>query len=323
MSARERLGLYVPIEPYRQQHLKVDDKHEIFFEECGNPRGKPVVIVHGGPGGGCNASMRRYHDAARYRIVLFDQRGCGRSLPHASLDKNTTWDLVADMERLRVHLEIERWQLFGGSWGSTLALAYAQAHPDRVSELVLRGIFLLRRDELAWFYQEGCNWLFPEAFEEFCKPIPASERGDMIVAYYRRLTHPDRQVQLAAARAWSVWEGSTLSLVQDPERIKLFGADNYAIAFARIECHYFVNRGFFERDDQLLAGVGAIRHLPCTIVHGRYDVVTPVKNAWDLSLAWPEADLRIVADAGHAMTEPGVVHELVGATRRYANPPRD
>jgi proline iminopeptidase len=319
MSARERLGLYPPIEPYRQQHLKVDAEHEIFFEECGNPRGKPVVIVHGGPGGGCNPSMRRYHDAARYRIVLFDQRGCGRSVPHASLERNTTWDLVGDMERLRSHLDIERWQLFGGSWGSTLALAYAQTHPERVSELVLRGIFLLRREELAWFYQDGCNWLFPEAFDEFRRPIPPSEQADMIAAYHRRLTHPDREVRLAAARAWSVWEGSTLSLVQDPERIKLFGADNYAIAFARIECHYFVNRGFFRRDDQLLADVGVIRHLPCTIVHGRYDVVTPVKNAWDLSRAWPEADLRIVADAGHAMTEPGVIHELVGATRRYAN----
>jgi len=240
-------------------------------------------------------------------------------LPHASLEQNTTWDLVADMERLRNYLEIERWQLFGGSWGSTLALAYAQSHPDRVSELLLRGIFLLRREELAWFYQQGCNWLFPEAFEEFRKAIPVSERDDMIAAYYRRLTHPDRDVQLAAARAWSVWEGSTLSLLQDPERIKLFGADSYAIAFARIECHYFVNHGFFERDDQLLAEIGAIRHLPCTIVHGRYDVVTPVKNAWDLSRAWPEADLRIVADAGHAMTEPGIVAELVAATRRYAN----
>src|SRR5215468_5678828 len=322
MSARERLGLYAPIEPYRQQHLKVGDRHEIYFEECGNPRGKPVVIVHGGPGGGCNASMRRYHDSARYRIILFDQRGCGRSLPHASLDHNTTWDLVADMERLRAHLDIERWQLFGGSWGSTLSLAYAQSHPDRVSELVLRGIFLLRQQELAWFYQEGCSWLFPEAFAEFCRPISVSERGDMIQAYYRRLTHPDREVQLAAARAWSVWEGSTLSLVQDPERIKLFGADNYAIAFARIECHYFINRGFFRLDDQLLANVGAIRQLMCTIVHGRYDVVTPVKNAWDLSRVWPEADLRIVADAGHAMTEPGIINELIAATRRYANLPR-
>ena len=255
MSARERLGLYPAIEPYRQERLKVGDGYEIYFEECGNPHGRPVAIVHGGPGGGCNSTMRRYHDPARYRIVLFDQRGCGRSLPHASLEANTTWHLVADMERLRTHLGIERWQMFGGSWGSTLSLAYAQTHPDRVSELILRGIFLLRREELAWFYEAGCSWMFPEAFEEFRKVIPPEERSDMIAAYYRRLTSPDRNVQIAAARAWSVWEGSTLSLVQDPERVRLFGADSYAIAFARIECHYFVNRGFFDRDDQLLRGV--------------------------------------------------------------------
>jgi proline iminopeptidase len=320
MSARERLGLYPAIEPYRQERLKVGDGYEIYFEECGNPHGRPVAIVHGGPGGGCNSTMRRYHDPARYRIVLFDQRGCGRSLPHASLEANTTWHLVADMERLRTHLGIERWQMFGGSWGSTLSLAYAQTHPDRVSELILRGIFLLRREELAWFYEAGCSWMFPEAFEEFRKVIPPEERSDMIAAYYRRLTSPDRNVQIAAARAWSVWEGSTLSLVQDPERVRLFGADSYAIAFARIECHYFVNRGFFDRDDQLLRGVEHISHLPCVLVHGRYDVVTPVKSAWDLKRAWPQAELRIVGDAGHAMTEPGIVHELIGATRKFAGP---
>jgi proline iminopeptidase len=319
MSARERLALYPTIEPYRHARLKVGAAHEIYYEECGNPRGKPVVVVHGGPGGGCNPTMRRYHDPERYRIVLFDQRGCGRSLPHASLEANTTWDLVADMELLREHLGISRWQLFGGSWGSTLALAYAEMHPDHVRDLILRGIFLLRREELIWFYQAGCGWLFPEAFEEFRKVIPPDERGDMIAAYYRRLTDPNRDVQVAAARAWSVWEGNTLSLFQDPERVKLFGADTYAIAFARIECHYFVNRGFFEREDQLLADVHRIRHLPCTIVHGRYDVVTPVKSAWDLSRVWPEAVLRVVPDAGHAMTEPGIVHELVSATRRQAS----
>jgi proline iminopeptidase len=318
MSARERLGLYPPIEPHRQGRLRVGDGHELYFEECGNPRGKPALIIHGGPGGGCNSSMRRFHDPARYRIILFDQRGCGRSLPHASLEANTTWHLVADMERLRVHLGLESWQLFGGSWGSTLALAYAQTHPNRVRELILRGIFLLRADELRWFYQGGCSWMFPEAFEQFQKPIPPAERFDMIAAYYRRLIDPDREVQMAAARAWSVWEGSTLSLLQDPERVRLFSADTYAIAFARIECHYFVNRGFFERDDQLLVGTELIRHIPGMIVHGRYDVVTPAKNAWDLSRAWPEAELRIVADAGHAMTESGIVHELVGATRRFA-----
>jgi proline iminopeptidase len=322
MSARERLGLYPPLEPYAQGRLKVGGEHELYYEECGNRAGKPALIVHGGPGGGSNPSMRRFHDPRAYRIVLFDQRGCGRSRPHAALEANTTWDLVADMERLRTHLGIERWQLFGGSWGSTLSLAYAQTHPTRVSELVLRGIFLLRRAELRWFYQEGCGWLFPEAYEEFCKIILPAERGDMIAAYYRRLTDPSPAVQIAAARAWSVWEGSTLSLLHDPERVRLFGADAYAIAFARIECHYFVNRGFFERDGELLEGVNRIRHVPCAIVHGRYDVVTPVKNAWDLWRRWPEADLRIVSDAGHAMTEAGIVHELVAATRRFAASPR-
>ncbi|MGE5513158.1 MAG: prolyl aminopeptidase [Bacteroidota bacterium] len=318
MSIRERQGLYPPIEPFREGRLPVTGGHELHFEECGNRNGRPVLIVHGGPGGGSNAAMRRFHDPARYRIVLFDQRGCGRSTPHASLHENTTWHLVADMERLREHLGIERWQLMGGSWGSTLSLAYAQRHPERVSELVLRGIFLLRRAELDWFYREGCSWIFPDAFEAYENVIPVDERGDMISAYYRRLTDPDPKVQLAAARAWSVWEGTTLSLHQDPERIKLFSADAYAIAFARIECHYFVNRGFFARDDELLAGAHRLRGIPGTIVHGRYDVVTPLKNAFDLKRVWPEADLRVVADAGHAMTEPGIVHELVCATRKYA-----
>lgn len=318
MSARERLGLYPPIQPFRQGMLRVSPRHEIHFEECGNRDGKPVLIVHGGPGGGSNATMRRFHDPAHYRIVLFDQRGCGRSTPHASLDDNTTWHLVADMEQLREHLGIARWQLMGGSWGSTLSLAYAQRHPERVIDLVLRGIFLLRRAELDWFYQEGCSWLFPDAFDAYIRVIPSSERGNMIEAYYRRLTHRDPNVQLEAARAWSVWEGTTLSLHQDPERIKLFSADAYAIAFARIECHYFVNGGFFARDDELLAGADRLQGIPGTIVHGRYDVVTPLKSAFDLKKVWPDADLRIVPDAGHAMTEPGIIHELVSATRRYS-----
>ncbi len=318
MTVHERLALYPAIEPYRTGMLDVGDGHTIYFEECGNPRGQPALLVHGGPGGGSNPTMRRFHDPSHYRIVLFDQRGCGRSTPNASLEANTTWHLVADMERLRQALGIDRWQLFGGSWGSTLALAYAETHPDRVESLILRGIFLVRRAELEWFYQEGCSWIYPDAFAAFEAPIPPPERGDMIAAYHRRLTHVDPNVRLAAAKAWSVWEGSTLSLLQDFERIRQFGADAYAIAFARIECHYFINRGFFEHDDQLLRGVEAIRHVPCVIVHGRYDVVTPVRNAWDLYRAWPLADLRIVADAGHAMTELGIVHELIGATRRFA-----
>ena len=314
----ERYNLYPPMEPYTQGQLAVSGGHEIYYEECGNRHGKPVLIVHGGPGGGSNPTMRRLHDPSRYRIILFDQRGCGRSTPHASLHENTTWHLVDDMEQLRRVLGVERWQLFGGSWGSTLSLAYAQRHPDRVFELVLRGVFLLRRAELNWFYQDGASWLYPDAYEAFVKGIPPSERGDIIEAYYRRLSHPDPTVQLAAARAWSVWEASTLALHQDRERIRLFGADSYALAFARIECHYFANRGFFSRDGELLANIDLIRHIPCTMVHGRYDVVTPLKSAFDLKAAWPEAELHIVPDAGHAMTEVGIVHELISATRRYA-----
>lgn len=317
MTVHERLTLYPPIEPYSTGMLDVGDGHRVYFEECGNPNGQPAVLIHGGPGGGSNPSMRRFHDPNHYRIILFDQRGCGRSTPNASLDANTTWHLVADMELLRRRLGIERWQLFGGSWGSTLALAYAETHPERVDSLILRGIFMVRRAELEWFYQEGTSWIYPDAFAAYQSVIPPEERGDMIAAYHRRLVHPDPQVRLAAAKAWSVWEGSTLSLLQDAERIRHFGADAYAVAFARIECHYFVNGGFFSRDDQLLADAGRLRDIPGVIVHGRYDVVTPVKNAFDLKNAWPMAELRIVADAGHAMSEPGIAHELVSATRRY------
>lgn len=293
--------------------------HEIYFEESGNPRGTPVLVVHGGPGGGSNPIMRRYHDPGRYRIVLFDQRGCGQSRPHASLENNTTWDLVADIERLREHLGIERWQLFGGSWGSTLSLIYAETHPERVTSMVLRGIFLLRRAEIQWFYQEGCGWIYPEEFEAFRSRIPVAERGDMVAAYYRRLTHPDRRVQLEAARAWSLWEGSTLSLIPNTGRQRVFTADSYALAFARIECHYFSHGGFLETDAYILEKIARIAHIPGLIVHGRYDVVTPLKNAWDLKQCWPTAELRVVPDAGHAMTEPGIVHELVRATRAFAD----
>ena len=275
-------------------------------------------MVHGGPGGGSNPIMRRYHDPDRYRIVLLDQRGCGRSTPHAELDGNTTWDLVADMERLREHLQLERWQLLGGSWGSTLALAYAQTHPGRVSGLILRGIFTLRRCELEWFYQQGCSWIYPDAFEAFVAPIPENERHDMIAAYYKRLTSPDPEVQREAAKAWSVWEGSTLSLLRDEGREKHFSREDFALAFARMECHYFINRGFFERDDQLLANAHLLKNIPGIIVHGRYDVVTPLKSAWELAKAWPRAELKIVPDSGHAMSEPGIIHELVGATRSFA-----
>lgn len=319
-SAPPRRAIYAPIEPYIAGRLPVSGGHEIYYEVSGNPRGLPAVVVHGGPGGGSNPTMRRFHDPSRYRIILFDQRGCGRSTPHASIDHNTTWDLVEDMERLRRHLGVERWQVMGGSWGSTLALAYAQTHGDRVTQLILRGIFLLREAELRWFYQEGCSWLYPDAFEAYRDLIPPAERGDMIAAYHRRLTAPDRAVQLAAAKAWSMWEGATLSLIQDAERVKLFGADDYAIAFARIECHYFRHRGFFDADDQLLRDAGRLAHIPGVIIHGRYDVVTPLRSAWDLHKAWPSAELRIVADAGHAMTEPGIASEIVAATERFSRP---
>lgn len=318
MSVRDRLGLYAPQQPYREHRLDVGDGHVVHIEECGHPNGQPVLIVHGGPGGGCNPSMRRFHDPQRSRIILFDQRGCGQSTPHANLDHNTTQDLIADMERIRVLLGITRWQLFGGSWGSTLALAYAQTHPDRVSALILRGIFLVSRAELDWFYQDGCSRLFPEAFADFQRPIPEAERCDMIAAYHRRLTGNDYGARLEAARAWSIWEGTTLSLIPEPDRVARFGADRYALAFARIEAHYFVNRGFFECDGALLLNAHRLADIPGVIVHGRYDVVTPVKTAVALHHAWPGSQLHIVPDAGHAMTEPGIVHELVRATRQFA-----
>ena len=317
IPAGERLGLYSEIAPYRTGRLKVSALHELYYEECGNPRAKPALLLHGGPGSGSTAVMRRYHDPDRYRIVLFDQRGCGRSTPHACIDENTTWHLVDDIEQLREHLGIERWQVCGGSWGSTLALAYAETHPERATELVLRGIFTLRRAELEWFYQEGCSWIFPEAFEEYLRPIPPAERRDMIAAYYLRLTDSDPEKQLEAARAWSAWEGKTLSLLPDPERVRRFSEDAYALAFARIECHYFIHGGFFDPDDQLIRAALRLKQIPGVIVHGRYDVVTPAKIAVDLARAWPEAELRIVADAGHAMTESGIVHELVTATNRF------
>lgn len=311
--------LYPEILPYRTGRLRVSDLHEIYFEESGNPEGKPAVFVHGGPGGGTEAKQRRFFDPATYRIVLFDQRGCGKSTPHAELAGNTTWDLVADIERVREHLGIDRWQVFGGSWGSTLALAYAQTHPNKVTELVLRGIFMLRRWELEWFYQKGCDALYPDAWEAYVEAIPEVERGDLISAYHRRLTSPDPQVRVAAARAWSVWEGATSFLYQDPAHIESNGEDEFALAFARIECHYFVNGGFFAHDDQLLRNIDRIRHIPAVIVQGRYDVVCPIRSAWDLHRAWPEADLRIVQDAGHSAFEPGNLHELLEATDRFRN----
>ena len=316
-------GLYPAIRPYHQGWLRVSDLHELYFEESGNPAGKPVVFLHGGPGGGTSPAMRRFFDPQRYRIVLFDQRGSGKSRPHASLVENTTWDLVADIERLRTHLKIERWQVFGGSWGSTLALAYAQRHPRRVTELVLRGIFLLRRAELEWFYQDelGAASLFPDLWEQYLAPIPKRERGDLMQAYYRRLTSRSAAVRARAARAWSVWEAATSYLRANPKDIAKFDDPDTAAAFARIECHYFVNRGFLASEDQLLRDVKRIRHIPATIVQGRYDVVCPMRSAWALHRAWPEAQLHIVGDAGHSAFERGISRELVAATDRYLKTP--
>jgi proline iminopeptidase len=294
--------------------LAVDGRHSLYFEECGNPDGKPAVFLHGGPGAGCNANMRRFHDPAAYRIILFDQRGSGRSAPHADLTDNTTWDLVADIEKLRTHLGIERWQVFGGSWGSTLALAYAETHPERVTELVLRGIFMLRRWELEWFYQSGAHRLFPEAWQPYRDLIPEAERGDFISAYHKRLTSTDEAVRLAAAKAWSVWEGATSTLIPEPAAIGGFEDPHFALSFARIENHYFVNKGFFEADDQLLRDAHRIRHIPGVIVHGRYDVVCPVQNAIDLHAVWPEAKLVISPASGHAAFEAENTSALVEAT---------
>ena len=310
--------LYPPIEPYNSGTLQVDERHTLYWEECGNPDGKPVVMLHGGPGGGCNAAMRRFHDPAKYRIVLFDQRGAGRSTPHADLVDNTTWDLVADIEKIREMLGIEPWQVFGGSWGSTLALAYAEKHPERVTELVLRGIFMLRRWELEWFYQEGASRLFPDQFEPYREFIPEAERGDLIAAYHKRLTSDDESVRLEAARRWSIWEGGTSYLRVPDDYASSHGDAQFALAFARIENHYFVNKGFFDADDQLLRDAHRIADIPGVIVHGRYDVVCPVANAWDLHKAWPKAELVISPTAGHSAFEDENIDALIRATDHFA-----
>jgi proline iminopeptidase len=310
--------LYPPIEPYDSGFLDAGHGDRVYWEVCGNPAGKPVVMIHGGPGGGCSPGHRRQFDPEAYRIVLFDQRNCGRSLPPASDPSVTTWNLVADIELLREHLGIDRWQVFGGSWGSALALAYAETHPDRVTELVLRGIFTLRPFELYWYYQEGASLLFPDLWEKYVEPIPEDERDDLITAFHSRLNDPDPSTRLPAAKAWSVWEGSTITLVPSPDVIEEHSDDDYAVTFARIENHYFVNEGFFE-ENQLIRAVDKIRHIPCVIVQGRYDLATPAATAWDLHRAWPEAEFHLVDDAGHAYTEPGILHHLIDATDRFAH----
>jgi proline iminopeptidase len=310
-------SLYPEIEPFESGFLQVDERHNLYWEQCGNPSGKPVVILHGGPGAGCGARIRRFHDPNKYRIILFDQRGAGRSTPHADLVNNTTWDLVADIEKLREHFGIQRWQVFGGSWGSTLALAYSESHPNRVTELITRGIFLLRRWELEWFYQEGTSRLFPDAWEKYLEMIPEVERHDLISAYHRRLTSDDEGIRLAAAKAWSVWEASTSFLKQDEEFIKSHEDAHFALSFARIENHYFVHGGFFDVEDQLLRDAHRLKGIPGVIAHGRYDVVCPVQNAWDLHKAWPDSRLEIAPLSGHSAFEEGLTDILVRATDSF------
>jgi proline iminopeptidase len=313
-TAANRRGLFADNEPFASGWLPPDGAHEIYYEECGAPKGKPCVILHGGPGGAINPTMRRFFDPAKWRMALFDQRGCGKSRPNASLEDNTTWTLIEDIERLRVHLGVEKWCVFGGSWGSTLALAYAIRHPERVESLVLRGVFLLTERELGWFYQNGACMMFPDAWQRFCAPIPQAERGDMIAAYHKRLTHPERRVQAEAAAAWSQWEGDTISIRGPEARPSKFNEIDFAIAFARIECHFFANHGFFPEEGWILKNAAKLKTIPGWIVQGRFDVVTPMEAAWKLKGAWPEARFEVVWDAGHASTEPGIVDALVRAT---------
>jgi proline iminopeptidase len=313
-APQHRRGLFADNTPYASGWLKTDSAHEIYYEECGSRAGRPCVILHGGPGGAINPTMRRFFDPAKWRMALFDQRGCGKSRPNASLDQNTTWDLVADIERLREHLGVEKWCVFGGSWGSTLALAYAIKHPERVESLILRGIFMVTPRELRWFYQDGASMLFPDAWARFLAPIPEAERGDLMAAYHRRLTHPDRAVQAEAAAAWSQWEGDTISIRGPEARPSKFNEIDFAIAFARIECHYFVNGGFLPEPDWIVRNAHVLKDIPGWIVQGRFDVVTPLESAWRLKSAWPQARMEVIWDAGHASTEPGIVDALVRAS---------
>lgn len=318
-SNTARRQLYPAIEPFQTQLLQVSDRHTLYFEQSGDPQGIPVLALHGGPGGGASPEMRRLFDPARYRIILFDQRGCGRSTPYADLTENTTWDLIADIEKLRARQGIQRWVVMGGSWGSTLALAYAAKHPEHVAGLILRGVFLLLRSEIQWFYQSGASNIFPDAFERYASVIPKEERGDLLAAFHKRLMSTDRNVRLKAARAWSCWEGETISL-QGPDGLpSRFRDDQFVEAFARIESHYFHHQGFFPKDGWLLDQAKQFSHIPCRIIHGRYDVCTPLSSAWALSKVYPKAQLEIIPDAGHSATEPGIADALVRASDHFAD----
>jgi len=311
--------LYPIVEPFNSGFLQVSSIHNIYYEEVGNPKGNPCIYLHGGPGGGFSAGNRGFFDPNVYRVILFDQRGAGKSTPFACLEENTTWDLVEDIEKIRKHLNIEKWVVFGGSWGSTLALSYAEKHTERVKALILRGIFTLRRDELLWFYQEGASWIFPDVWDKYLEPIPVVQRGDIMSSYYRVLTGSDEEKKIAAARAWTIWEMSTSRLHVDHDLVARGEDDKFAIAFARIECHYFVNGGFFEREGQLIEDSFKLKNIPGVIVQGRYDLVCPMKSAWDLSKKWPEAKLIVVDDAGHSAKEPGIQHHLLEACDKFKN----
>ncbi|MCV0379100.1 prolyl aminopeptidase [Nitratireductor sp.] len=309
--------LYPEIEPFDSGMLDVGDGHTIYWERVGTRGAKPAVFLHGGPGGGCGPTHRRAFDPEQYDVMLFDQRGCGRSLPHAELEANTTWHLVSDIERLRAMMGVEKWQVFGGSWGSTLALAYAETHPERVSELIVRGVYTLTRAELEWYYQFGVSQMFPEKWERFLAPIPQAERGDLMAAYRKRLVSEDRAVQLEAAKAWSLWEGETITLLPDPSLTEQHGDDDFAIAFARIENHFFVHGGWFE-EGQLLRDAHKLAGIPGVIVHGRYDMPCPAHYAWQLHKAWPDAEFHLIEGAGHAFSEPGILDRLIRATDQFA-----
>jgi len=308
---------YPPIEPARSGYLQVSSLHSIYWEESGNLEGRPILFLHGGPGAGTEASHRSFFDPRFYRIVLIDQRGCGKSKPHAELKDNTTWDLVSDIEKLRNHLGIPSWMVFGGSWGSTLGLAYAESYPQHVSGLILRGIFLCRQRELLWFYQSGASFLFPDEWEKFSRPIPLDERGDLMQAYYRRLISPDPQIRRAAAYAWSGYEAALLGLKFDAKVYQSFTEDERSEAIARIECHYFIHRAFFQTDNYLIEHIAAVRNIPAVLIHGRYDVVCPLEAAWELHRSWPESRLEIIADAGHSASEPGITDALIRATEEF------
>ncbi|MDJ0922363.1 MAG: prolyl aminopeptidase [Henriciella sp.] len=312
------LKLYAPVDVRRSGFLRVSDLHEIYWEESGNPNGLPVIALHGGPGGGSSPEMRRFFDPLVYRIILIDQRGCGKSTPYSELEDNTTWTLIDDMETVRKMLGIDKWIIFGGSWGSTLALSYAVTHKAHTIGLILRGIFLITEAEIQWFYQSGASQLFPDAYDRYIAPIPEAERGDLLNAFYRRLTGPDQDERLKAARAWACWEGETITIQGPMSRPKRFEEASFADAFARIECHYFVNKGFFPRDRWLLEQAEQhLQDIPGIIVHGRYDVVTPLASAWALKKVWREAELHIVSGAGHSSLEPGIVDKLIRATRDF------